>query len=313
LNERAEEILPVKYFHIVFTIPDILNPLVLQNKILLYNILFRATSETLNKAAENPDNLGAIIGFMAVLHTWGQNLMDHPHLHCVVTGGGLSPDKTKWISTRDNFFIAVKKLRKLFRGKYLAYLNEAYNNGEIQFHGKLKELQVKWRFKQLLNECYAKNWMVYAKKPFDTPVGVFKYLGSYTHRVAISNSRIVNYTGDEVSFKWKDYRDESKIKIMTLKTEEFIRRFLLHVLPPGFKRIRFYGLLNNRYKKENLQLARKLLAGQNEVAYDEKKTLSEILTDLNEIKERRCPKCRSLNIRIEEIACKNSTGYRNST
>lgn len=302
LNNRIEEILPVKYFHIVFTIPNILNPLVLQNKRELYGILFKAVKETLTEAAENPKNLGAKIGFMSILHTWGQNLLDHPHMHCVVTGGGLNKDKTKWINSRDNFFISVKLLGKLFRGKYLYYLKKAYNERRIQFHGKLKELRYREDFNSLLREAYKKNWVVYSKKPFSNPISVFKYLGRYTHRVAISNNRIVGVKNNKVSFSWKDYRNGNKRKIMNLGVEEFMRRFLLHVLPKGFKRIRFYGLLSNRYKKENIKKIRKLLKTTEDTALDIKANVPELIVDKDSENKYKCPKCDSTNITLEAIS-----------
>lgn len=301
LNKRIEEILPVKYFHVVFTIPHILNPLVLQNKAELYGILFQAVNETLTEAALNPKNLGAKIGFMSILHTWGQNLLDHPHVHCVVTGGGLDKDKTKWISSRDNFFIHVKRLGKLFRGKYLYYLKMAYNERKIQFFGKLKELRYRGNFNNYLSQLYKKDWVVYSKKPFDNPISVFKYLGRYTHRIAISNYRIVKVTENEVSFRWKDYRNGNKKKIMKLPVEEFMRRFLLHTLPKGFKRIRFYGLLSNRYKKENLKTIREILNNVEDTPMEIKANVPELILIENDDRTYRCPKCQSLDVTIKEI------------
>jgi hypothetical protein len=302
LNKRIEEILPVKYFHIVFTIPNILNPLVLQNKKELYGIFFRAVNETLTEAALNPKNLGAKIGFMSVLHTWGQNLLDHPHIHTVVTGGGLNKNKTEWISSRDNFFIHVKRLGKLFRGKYLYYLKKSYNERKLKFHGKIKELRYRETFNTFLSQLYQKEWIVYSKKPFDNPINVFKYLGRYTHRVAISNNRIVKVEGNDVSFRWKDYRNGNKKKIMKLHVVEFMRRFLLHTLPKGFKRIRFYGLLSNRYKKENIQRIRTLLNDTNKTLPKEiKEKTPELLLNEDEKTTYQCPECQSLDVTIKEI------------
>jgi hypothetical protein len=301
LNNRIEEILPVKYFHVVFTVPHLLNPLILQNKKELYGIFFKAVNETLTEAALNPKNLGAQIGFMAILHTWGQNLMDHPHIHCVVTGGGLNKDKTKWISSRDNFFIHVKRLSKLFRGKYLYYLKMAYNERKLGFHGKLVELKYREDFNNLISKLYKKDWIVYSKKPFDNPVNVFKYLGRYTHRIAISNSRIVKVTDKKVSFKWKDYRNGNKKKIMTLPVEEFMRRFLLHTLPKGFKRIRFYGLLSNRYKKDNIKAIRELLNDSEDTLMEIKESVPELILIENDDKIYKCPKCQSTDVTIKEL------------
>lgn len=301
LNNRIEEILPVKYFHVVFTVPHLLNPLILQNKKELYGIFFKAVNETLTEAALNPKNLGAKIGFMTILHTWGQNLMDHPHIHCVVTGGGLNKDKTKWISSRDNFFIHVKRLSRLFRGKYLYYLKMAYNEKKLGFYGKLEELKYRENFNNLISKSYKKEWVVYSKKPFDSPVNVIKYLGRYTHRIAISNSRIVKVTDKEVSFRWKDYRNGNKKKIMTLPVEEFMRRFLLHTLPKGFKRIRFYGLLSNRYKKENIKTIRELLNNPKDTLMEIKETVPDLILIENDDKTYKCPKCQSTDVTIKEL------------
>jgi predicted Zn-ribbon and HTH transcriptional regulator len=300
LNNRIEEILPVKYFHVVFTVPHLLNPLILQNKKELYGLFFKAVNETLTEAALNPKNLGAKIGFMTILHTWGQNLMDHPHIHCVVTGGGLNKDKTKWISSRDNFFIHVKRLSRLFRGKYLYYFKMAYNKKKLGFYGKVEELKYRENFNKLISKLYKKEWVVYSKKPFDNPVNVFKYLGRYTHRIAISNSRIVKVTDKEVSFRWKDYRNGNKKKIMTLPVEEFMRRFLLHTLPKGFKRIRFYGLLSNRYKKDNIKAIRELLNNP-DTLMEIKANVPELIIIENDDKAYKCPKCQSTDVTIKEL------------
>jgi hypothetical protein len=297
VEERIKEVLPIKYFHVVFTLPDILNGLILQNKKELYDILFKSVSETLNEAAMNPKNLGAKIGFISILHTWGQNLMDHPHIHCIVTGGGLSADKKKWIKSRDTFFIAIGILRKLFRGKYLYYLKKSYEKGSLKFHGKLQELSEEDNFNRLLSDCYAKEWVVNTRKPFSTPLHVLKYIGRYTHRVAISNSRIININDNKVTFTWKDNRDEKK-KVMTLTAEEFMRRFLLHVLPKGLKRIRFYGILCNGCKKENLRVIRSLLCDDGSSAGSNPESLLKIY---NVDDEKVCPKCKSKNIQIIEI------------
>jgi predicted Zn-ribbon and HTH transcriptional regulator len=300
LNARIEEILPIKYFHVVFTIPAILNPLVLQNKEELYQILFQSVKETLAEAAVNPKNLGANIGFISVLHTWGQNLLDHPHLHCIVTGGGLSKDKTKWISSRDNFFISVRVLAKLFRGKYLSYLKMAYNDRKLNFYGKLKKLRYREDFNALISDAYKKDWVVYSKKPFSDPIRVFEYLGRYTHRVAISNARIVKVENGMVSFIWKDYRHKNKKKVMTLTVTEFMRRFLLHVLPKGFKKIRFYELLGNRYRQNNIRKIRVLLAVSGDATEDNEVERPELLLEADNNKYE-CPQCKSRDIVWEDI------------
>jgi predicted Zn-ribbon and HTH transcriptional regulator len=294
---RTQELLPIKYFHIVFTVPAVLNALILQNKRTLYDILFRAASETLQEAAGNLKNLGARIGFIAILHTWGQNLLDHPHLHCIVTGGGLSLNKSAWVKSRDDFFIAINILNQLFRGKYLYYLKKAYVEGRLAFHGKLQEAGGERAFKALLDDCYAKKWVVFSKKPFSDPARVLKYIGRYTHRVAISNSRIVSVADGTVSFVWKDYRDDNKKKVMTLTSSEFMRRFLLHVLPLGFKRIRFYGLLSNGYKRENLKRVRLLLGS----VVTSQTALEESSLMLYEGAERKCPRCKSDKIQFIDV------------
>ena len=259
--QRTAELLPVPYFHVVFTIPSQLNPFALRNKREMYNILFKAAAETLHTLAKRDNYLGANIGFIAVLHTWGQNLMDHPHLHCVVPAGGLSDDREQWKTTpREAFLFPVKVVSRLFRGKFLALFRDAVDNGDILFHGNLQPFATDPKsLRQLIDSLYKTEWVVYAKAPFAGPEAVLKYLGRYTHRIAISNSRITELSEETVSFKWKDYADNSRQKVMELSHHEFIRRFLLHVLPTGFVRIRYYGLLGQAVKKEKLQLCRMLL------------------------------------------------------
>jgi hypothetical protein len=220
--------------------------------------LFKTVKETLLEAGNNPKNLGAQIGFLAVLHTWGQNLTDHPHIHCVVPGGGLSKNEKKWIKCKKEFFISVHKLSRLFRGKFLFYLKKYYHNNKLKLTGKISHLKNPLHFQKLLDELYSQNWVVFSKKPFSTPRQVFDYLGRYTHRIAITNNRIISVKNNKVFFRWKDYKDNNKIKIMGLDKKEFIRRFLLHVLPCRFVRIRSYGILSNRNSKK-LKLCRKYL------------------------------------------------------
>jgi predicted Zn-ribbon and HTH transcriptional regulator len=298
VNARTQELLPIKYFHIVFTVPALLNDLFLQNKRTLYEILFRAASKTLNEAARNPKNLGANIGFISILHTWGQNLLNHPHLHCVVTGGGLSPDRSTWINCRDDYFISVHILNRLFKGKFLFYLKNAYAAKEISFRGTFRGKAGKVEFAKLLTACYGKKWVVYAKKPFSDPLHVLKYIGRYTHRVAISNNRIVNIANGNVSFIWKDYRDNNGKKVMTLTAHEFMRRFLLQVLPDGFKRIRFYGIMSNAYKNKNLDRIRTLLSFE----ADAQSLSNEYLSEQPGIEDHICPRCKSKNVQIIEIS-----------
>ena len=259
MEERQAELLPVEYFHVVFTLPEQLCALALQNKRWIYGLLFKAASQTLLEIAADPKHLGAAIGFLAVLHTWGQALQLHPHLHCVVPGGGPSPDQSRWISCRRGFFLPVKVLSRLFRGKFVAYLRAANEQGNLAFHGQLEYLSEGDQFARLLRKLSKIEWVVYAKPPFGGPERVLKYLARYTHRVAISNQRLVALSDGQVTFRWKDYADGNAVKEMTLDIREFTRRFLLHILPRGFVRIRHFGLLANRCRRERLGHCRKLL------------------------------------------------------
>jgi putative transposase/transposase-like zinc-binding protein len=259
IEERKAELLETNYFHVVFTVPEEIAAIAYQNKRVVYDILFRATAETLRTIAADPKHLGAEIGFFAVLHTWGQTLIHHPHLHCVIPGGGLSPDGTRWISCRDGFFLPVRVLSRLFRRLFLEHLQTAFNSGQLQFFSSLQELQQPHSFARYLAPLRNLYWYVYAKRPFAGPQQVLDYVGRYTHRVAISNNRILDIENGQVSFSWKDYRDNDRQKPMTLSADEFIRRFLLHVLPDGFQRIRYYGFLSNRYRQQKLAKCRQLL------------------------------------------------------
>lgn len=256
LAERAAELLPIPYFHVVFTLPQQLAPLALQNKRVVYGILFRAAAETLLEVAADAKHMGAEIGFLAVLHTWGQNLLHHPHLHCVVPGGGLSADRARWIASRHGFLLPVRVLSRVFRGKFLAFLRSAFRKGRLQFHGS----QNRFRFDQLLGQAYRREWVVYAKQPFGGPEQVLRYLARYTHRVAISNHRILSVADGNVTFRWKDYAHGNKKRKMTLAATEFLRRFFLHVLPRGFVRIRHFGFLANRHRSTLLAICRQLLS-----------------------------------------------------
>jgi hypothetical protein len=257
-NHRAQ-LLAVAYFHVVFTVPNMVASIALQNRRVVYNILFRAVSETLRRIAADPKHLGAKIGFLAVLHTWGQNLHAHPHIHCVIPGGGLSPDDRRWIHSRNGFFLPVRVLSRLFRGLFLSHLQQAFDAGRIEFRGTLAHLSSPEAFKRFLKRCRKTEWVVYSKPPFGGPAQVLEYLGRYTHRVAISNDRLLSLENGNVTFRYKDYKDGNLQKTMTLEAEEFIRRFLLHVLPSGFVRIRHYGFLANRGRAVNLALCRTLL------------------------------------------------------
>lgn len=246
VEAQMAKLLPVGYFHLVFTLPQELNTLVFQNQNRLYALLLQAAGHTLVELAKDPKFLGATIGVTSVLHTWGQNLSFHPHAHCIVPGGGLSNNGHRFVRSSKKFFIPVKVISKKFRGKFLHFLRQAYDNGEIAFFNQAASLAIKSNFLTYIDQLYKKDWVVFCKKPFKSPTHVVKYLGRYTHRVAISNSRIKSFDGETVSFTWKDYKDGNKSKLMTLSASEFARRFLLHVLPDRFVKIRHYGILCSR-------------------------------------------------------------------
>jgi hypothetical protein len=260
LADRQADLLPVPYFHVVFTLPTAIAEVAYQNKAVVYGILFKAAAETLRVIAADPKHLGAEIGMVAVLHTWGQALQHHPHLHCVIPGGGPSPDGTKWVGCRPGFFLPVRVLSTLYRRLFLTLLQAAFDEGRLEFFGELAALAKPAAFAALLRPLRKAPWVVYAKRPFGGPAKVLEYLGRYTHRVAIANSRIVDMADGRVSFLWKDYRHHDKRKAMTLDADEFIRRFLLHVLPNGFHRIRHYGYLANGHRAAKLAQCRRLLA-----------------------------------------------------
>jgi hypothetical protein len=260
LEDRQAELLPVEYFHVVFTVPQEIAAIAYQNKAVVYDILFHATAQTLRTIAADRRHLGAEIGFIAILHTWGQNLLHHPHLHCVVPGGGVAPDGQRWIACRPGFFLPVRVLSRLFRRIFLTQLRQAFDEGELCFFNSLAALQDPDAFARYLAPVAHAEWIVYAKPPFGGPRQVLDYLGRYTHRVAISNNRLIDFVDGRVAFAWKDYRHESRRKVMCLEAQEFVRRFLLHVLPAGFQRIRHYGLLANRYREIKLDHCRQLLA-----------------------------------------------------
>jgi len=262
LAEREADLLDVPYFHVVFTLPHELAAVALQNQRLCYGLLFRAAARTLRTIAADPAHLGAEIGFLAVLHTWTQTLLHHPHVHCVVPGGGISPDQSRWIACRDGFFLPVSVLSRLFRRLYLTGLHKAFTEGELALHGRLETLRDSQSWASLLARVRAKEWVVYAKPPFGGPVQVLKYLARYTHRVAISNARIVAIDGEHVRFLWKDRAHGGRSRCMTLPGIEFVRRFLLHVLPKGFVRIRHFGFLANRARETKLPLVRGLIAAR---------------------------------------------------
>jgi rubredoxin len=262
LTERSKELLPVSYVHVVFTLPHELSWLALQNKKVVYDLLFRASAATLLEIAADPKHLGAELGFLSVLHTWGQNLQHHPHVHCVIPSGGLSLDHQHWIRPRYAFFLPVKVLGRVFRGKFVAGLKHAFGEGQLVFPGSLQALAGDKAFHAFLRPLYRQDWVVYAKRPFGGPEHVLQYLARYTHRVAISNHRILSVADGKVTFRWKDYAHGGKQRKMTVTAEEFLRRFMLHILPRHFVRIRFSGFLANRRRKQLLPLCQELLEGR---------------------------------------------------
>jgi hypothetical protein len=259
IDARSRDLLPTPYVHVVFTLPHELAPLALQNKKFVYDLLFRISAETLLQIARDPKHLGADIGFFSVLHSWNQKLEHHPHIHCVVPAGGLSPDRTRWIPSHPKFFLPVDVLAEVFRGKFYEALKEAFAQGQLGFHGNLKPLGQPKAFSSLLRQIFRKKWVVYAKRPFGGPEHALRYLGCYTHRVAISNHRLVSFDGEKITFRWRDSRHKNKKRLMTLNVHEFLRRFLLHVLPKGFVRIRHFGFLSTRNRSSLLPICRSLL------------------------------------------------------
>ena len=291
IEARSEDLLPIQYFHVVFSIPSELNTIALRNPKLMYDLLFRSASETLVELGNT--RLDARIGFMGVLHTWGQNLMDHPHIHCVVTGGGLSNDERRWVVCRKKYLFPVKVMSKLFSRKFLDYFKESYKSRELELTGSISHLMKPHVFELLLGKLYNKKWVVYCKPPFNGIDGVLQYLSRYTHRIAISNNRILKVQDGMVTFKWRDYADNDRIKVMTLQADEFIRRFLLHVLPDRYVKIRHFGLLANRKRKHNVALCRVLLGSdKTETIKDEPKTWQELMLAVSGVDVTTCPVCR---------------------
>jgi hypothetical protein len=303
LEARIADLLPVQYFHVVFTLPEQLAALALQNKRVVYNLLFSTAAETLRTIAADPKHLGAEIGFLAVLHTWGQTLRPHPHLHCVVPGGGLSLDGSHWRSCRKGFFLSVNVLARLFRRLFLEALARAYEHDKLTFHGTIAYLAEPRAFKRLLASLRAREWWVYAKRPFGGPEQVLAYLGRYTHRVAISNHRLLALKDGHVTFSWKDYARGNQQRPMTLKTDEFIRRFLLHVLPRGFQRLRQFGFLANRRRRAKLALCRQLLAsaaGQNVTNQPLPRDYQSLYETVTGKSLQQCPACHTGTMKLTE-------------
>jgi hypothetical protein len=310
LEDRRSQLLDTHYFHVVFTLPPPIAAIALQNKEAVYTILFRAASETLRLIAADPKHLGAQIGFFAVLHTWGQNLLHHPHLHCVVPGGGISPDGTRWISCRKDFFLPVRVLARLFRRLFLEDLEKVFEAGDLLFFSSLKPLRARDAFLRHIASVRKTDWVVYAKPPFAGPEQVLGYVARYTHRVAISNDRLLDIEDSKVQFRWKDYHDDSRHKIMTLAVDEFIRRFLLHVLPGGFQRIRHYGFLANRYRAQKLALCRQLLQMPPPAVVSNggvNKDYRDRYEELTGISLRTCPACNQGQMVVTEILHRTTT------
>jgi hypothetical protein len=301
LQQRKDELLPVEYFHVVFTLPEALAGIALQNKKAVYDVLFRATAETLLTIAADPQHLGATIGFFAILHSWGQNLLHHPHLHCVVPGGGISP-QGEWISCRRGFFLPVRVLSRLFRRLFLEKLRQVFYRGKLHFHGTWAYLADPDAFLNHLRPLSQIEWVVYAKPPFGGPLQALEYLGRYTHRVAISNERLISQDDTSVSFRWKDYRHNNRQRVMKLSAEEFLRRFLQHTLPLGFQRIRHYGLLSNRHRKNSLLRCRQLLSTPvTDLLPQPKQDYRKLYEALTTVSLRHCPLCRKGILQLTEV------------
>ena len=259
IEARKQELLQTRYFHVVFTLPYELHSVILQNEADVYNLLFRAVADTLLEVGANPEHLGAEIGFFGILHTWGQNLLFHPHLHCVIPGGGLSPDHSHWIHPKFPFFLPIKVLSKVFRGKFVDGLKRMHRENRLTLAGSLERMAEPKCFAAFLRTLFRQDWVVYAKPAFGGPEQVLCYLGRYTHRIAISNHRLVSFDGNTVTFRWRDYARGNKQRLMTVSADEFIRRFLVHVLPKGFVRIRHFGFMANYQRSSSLDLCRQRL------------------------------------------------------
>lgn len=297
VDKLSARLLPVKYFHIVFTIPSELNALCLVNQKVLYDILFKAASDTILTLGRDKKHLGAETGLLAVLHTWGQNLLDHPHLHTVVPAGGWSEENGYWKRTKRNYFVNAFVMGELFRGKFLSLLSQVFKQGQLKFEGQIASLRYWSAFNNMLSELYKKKWVVYAKAPFKSSGAIIKYLGRYTHRVAITDQRIISFGTNEVKFTWKDYRTGGNRKSMTLKPDEFIRRYLLHVLPNGYRRIRYFGILNGR-ARHNMEACRNAMSIKKELPKLEGLKWNEQLVFLGHRDPQICSKCKNACMEI---------------
>ncbi len=293
---RQRELLPTRYVHVVFTLPRELAPLVLQNKKVIYDLLFRASADTLLEVARDPKHLGAEIGFFSVLHTWNQKLGLHPHVHCVVPAGGLSPDRRRWIKPRYAFFLPVMVLSRVFRGKFVAALKRAFREERLRFQGSLTPLAQPKTFAAWLRPLFRKDWVVYSKRPFGGPEYVLQYLGRYTHRVAISNHRLISFADGKVTFRWRDSAHHNEQKLLTLSLDEFLRRFLLHLLPKRFVRIRNFGFLANRPRATSLPLCFQLLPSRSAPQTGQDCSTIDGAKDLW-----RCPQCAGPMVIVERL------------
>jgi Putative transposase/Transposase zinc-binding domain len=292
LEARAAELLPVPYFHVVFTLPDVLDPLALANPRVVYDLLLRCAAQTLLELTADTKHLGARTGVLAVLHTWGQTLQFHPHVHCVVPGGGLSPDRTCWVGSRPDFFLPIEVLSAVFRGKFLAGLRAAHADGKLRFACHCTDRGAAHaEFERLVSAAVRTQWVVHVKRPFAGPEVVLKYLARYTHRVAISNNRLLDFEDGFVRFRYKDYAHGSRKRVMRLSAAEFVRRLLLHVLPTGFVRIRHYGILSNRHREEDLALCRELLGGDAVAETETPEPIEPLQNPVPVTPTRVCPKC----------------------
>jgi hypothetical protein len=319
LDKRMKELLPVGYYHLVFTLPHELNPLCLQNKKVMYGLVFKAVSKTILELAKDSKHLGADTGLITVLHTWGQNMMEHPHLHCIMPSGGLSSGKEHWIhpQKKNKFFVHVKVLSRKFRGKFLAMLKQAYLKGELGFKGKLLSMKGPSQFEGFLTKLYKKEWVANIQPPLGKPEKILEYLSRYVFRIAITDRRIVEVKNGKVLFSWKDYRT-NRFRKMKLDTDEFIRRFLLHVLPGGFFKVRYYGIFSSRYRKQNIEKAKAILEQEaldlkEEALEDGMQTWEkqdtiwpEILKTLANYKKPNCPECKKGHLRFAGVVYSDS-------
>lgn len=296
IEARSKELLPTRYVHVVFTLPHLLAPLALQNKKLIYDLLFRTSAETLIEVARDPKHLGAEIGFFSVLHTWNQKLEHHPHVHCVVPAGGLSLDHRRWVHPRYPFFLPVKVLGRVFRGKFVEALKSAFADDKLGFHGQLQSLAQPKAFSSFVRQLFRHDWVVYCKRPFGGPEHVLHYLGCYTHRVAISNHRLVSLADDKITFRWRDSAHGNQQSLMTLSVDEFLRRFLLHLLPSGFVRIRHFGFLANRRRATLLPLCSQFLESAQQPSTAQEQSVPPCLSP-----PWTCPRCGGPMIILERM------------